>query len=463
MSSDPENQIELISTLSVPRYAPRLKPTPIPGANWNDSPLFCLKINDEWVSHLLGVMTALDQPDTWLGTPEQIYAARQQVNEIMVALMSMCDDCEVQFRIEDCDLQWRESEDEEWISLGNVCGADGSQGPPGETGERGETGETGSEGPQGPPGDTGPTGATGPAGADGSDCDCDCESVIHYDTPDNPPETDDDQSSCNIAGSLAEYLRAMEQKAIDAGEETASVGAKILTLAAAIVAAIWTGGAAWPLIVAAAGALIDFVVSHSESQSVVDDDQFWEEMACSIYCALKPDKDITDAKKSAIVAAIRATTYTTGAYDAPLFYGIIADFLDGLPVELIRGQAVAGIRSVFDCSGCDDCPDDSCNLDNWEGNWTGNVLSIVDDVVTIEAVWDGTRYIVAGTTGDPDLCCHVAVGFTVGGATLPFGYITCGNAIDGANIVFPLGNPDECNWFFMVSGSPFTAEITFTA
>lgn len=89
--SDPLNQIETIATLSVPRYAPRFKSLPIPGARWDDEPLFCLKVNDEWLSHILGVLGAMDQPDTWLGTPEEIYDARQQVNEIMVAFMEDCD------------------------------------------------------------------------------------------------------------------------------------------------------------------------------------------------------------------------------------------------------------------------------------------------------------------------------------------------------------------------------------
>jgi len=84
------SQIETESVLSVPRYAPRKQPTIIPTARWDEEPLFCLKINDEWVSHLIGVLIALDQPDTWLGTDEEIYDARQQVNLIIAALMEAC-------------------------------------------------------------------------------------------------------------------------------------------------------------------------------------------------------------------------------------------------------------------------------------------------------------------------------------------------------------------------------------
>lgn len=83
---------ETIEQLSTPKYAPRFKPTPIPSARWDEEPLYCLKVNDQWISHILGVLTALDQPDTWVGTSEQISDARQQVNQIMVAFMEQCDD-----------------------------------------------------------------------------------------------------------------------------------------------------------------------------------------------------------------------------------------------------------------------------------------------------------------------------------------------------------------------------------
>lgn len=409
-----ENQSEIIQQLAVPRYAPRLKPTPIPTAAWNDAPLFCLKLNDEWVSHVLGVLEALDQPDTWLGTPEQIDAARQQVNAIMAAFMELCEEPMLEFRVEDCDLQWRESSDEEWISLGNVCGADG------EPGEPGPQGEAGPEGPKGDTGDTGPAGATGPAGPAGDDCNCD---TIHYETPDNPPDTDDDQSSCNIAGGLAAYIRQIEQDTIDAQSGTAGLAVKIGTVAGAIAAGIFTGGAAWPLIVAAAGALIDFVIEHDESQTVVDDDEFWDAMACQIYCALKPNKDITDSLKTTIADAIRATSYTSGSYDAPLFYGIFADFLENLPTEVVRSQVVVGIRAAFDCSGCDDCPEPpECPTLYWAAS--GGTVTQIDDctwrfVSVPESTHEAVYVWFDNPTGSFDATkCGKVISMAVGGVPL---------------------------------------------
>lgn len=70
----------------VPRFAPRIRPTPIPVSGVFDSPNVCVTINEHWVSHILGVLEALDQPDTWLGTDEEIFLARQQVRELALAL-----------------------------------------------------------------------------------------------------------------------------------------------------------------------------------------------------------------------------------------------------------------------------------------------------------------------------------------------------------------------------------------
>jgi len=84
------NQSDIDAALAVPLYAPRPRPTVIPDAAWNDEPTYCLTINDEWLSHLLGALEVLDQDDTWLGTDDEREAARAQVNEIMAALTQHC-------------------------------------------------------------------------------------------------------------------------------------------------------------------------------------------------------------------------------------------------------------------------------------------------------------------------------------------------------------------------------------
>ncbi len=85
-----ERIADVIQHLSVPRYSARLKAFDIPEPRWNEEPLMCLMVNDQWASHLIGVIIALDQQDTWLGTEDEVFDARQQINEIILALMERC-------------------------------------------------------------------------------------------------------------------------------------------------------------------------------------------------------------------------------------------------------------------------------------------------------------------------------------------------------------------------------------
>lgn len=72
--------------LRAPVFAPRRQATPIPEEDWNSGLIRCFHISDAWIPHILGVLEALDQPDTWIGTDAEIEAARQNVREIMVEL-----------------------------------------------------------------------------------------------------------------------------------------------------------------------------------------------------------------------------------------------------------------------------------------------------------------------------------------------------------------------------------------
>lgn len=461
--SDPLTQIELISTLSVPRYAPRLKATPIPGAAWNDAPLFCLKLNDEWVSHVLGVLTALDQPDTWLGTNEEIYAARQQVNQIMVALMTLCEDCDVQFRIEDCNLQWRESDEDEWINLGNICGADGANGADGMDGAPGADGADGNDGAPGAP---------GTPGADGDDCDC--ADYNHIPTPDNPPDTSDDGTACNIAAGIADYIRQKYAKVV----ETETAGLTILEAVAAVIASILvtagTAGAAFPVLVAAIIVLMNafLAADGAERDAMMADDAFWNEMTCSIYCAIKPNKDITPTVQTTIATAIRATTYTSGSYDAPFWYDLAAGLWEAIPNEIVRANVAIGALISYDCSGCDDCPDEAtCNTDTWD------IFNGAEDYGTI--VERGADYIICdlsyapGTAGEYFLrmkstgindCCEITNIETLSGGTVNIAsYADCGVTQDG-NCPHAIGGSyptPSLNCFVIGATGPTQVKISF--
>lgn len=67
-----------------PAFAPRTAQE-IPTTAIDDSPTYCFEINEDWLPHILGVLSALDQPDAWLGTESEIEAARDQIRKLMTS------------------------------------------------------------------------------------------------------------------------------------------------------------------------------------------------------------------------------------------------------------------------------------------------------------------------------------------------------------------------------------------
>jgi len=400
------NQIERKSVLTVPRYAVRLKPTTIPEPAWNDTPKVCISINEKWMAHVIGLLSALDQPDVWKGDDSEIYAARQQVNEIILEFMTMCEDCEIEFRIEDCDLQYRTSPTEDWISLGNICGADGADGADGAPGENGAPGEDGTDGEDGAPG------APGAPGADGEDCDC--EDFGEIPTPNNPPDTDDDGTACNIAAGIAEYLRDQQRKSVELAESGVAIVIAIETLAAAIVAAVFTGGAAWPLIVVAVGIFMNVIIAADtgEMNSMMEDDSFWAKMACSIYCVIRPNKDITPELQAEIGIAIRNTEYTSGDYDPVFWYDVFADLFEALPNNVVRANVAVGALISYDCTDCD-CPSSG---ECYEYDFTVDSTGVTAPLGSAYGLWvDGEGWKVPFHAGFNQLDAVFA--FSFGGGT----------------------------------------------
>lgn len=467
--SDPLNQIELLSTLSVPRYAPRLQATPIPGAAWNAAPLFCIKLNDEWVSHVLGVLTALDQPDTWLGTAEQIYAARQQVNEIMVAFMNACDDCAVEFRIVDCDLQWRGSETDEWISLGNICGPAGDTGPQGEQGPPGEAGMDGADGEDGAPGAPGAPGSPGAPGQDGVDgTNCDCNDF----PPPTPPEGQDDtQTSCNIAGNIVDnILKAAVQSAKDSNDNNVNT-AKAITAIITVLGGLATGGIVIPIMTGIAGALITAYVNNaSYADDALADVAFWADLRCVVYCAFKPNNDIDATIQQDIADAIRASDYTGSGYDASIVLGFIADFFQGLPLDVVRSQAIVGAFGSYDCSGCDDCPEpEACGL-NWipYAGYGANMTTGEDEIGPYiqgdGELHSGVYYLIIHSPGDENDCCDLQQSRDGDGeaSPVPILYVACGQVDDGVHFI-NFTTPVSCHVVQAQYSTPFTVRLYFTS
>lgn len=69
-----------------PYFAPRPAGM-IPSAGILDNPTYVLAINAEWLPHLLGALSVLDQSDAWQGTESEIEQARSEVNALITAIV----------------------------------------------------------------------------------------------------------------------------------------------------------------------------------------------------------------------------------------------------------------------------------------------------------------------------------------------------------------------------------------
>lgn len=388
-----DNITDVIQQLAVPRYAPRIKPTPIPGAAWNEAPLFCLKLNDEWVSHVLGVMTALDQADAWEGTDDEIYAARQQVNEIMAAFMQMCEEPMLEFRVNDCDLQWRENVDDEWHSLGNVCGDDGVDGHDGADGATGPQGETG---PQGPAGETGATGSQGEKG--------DCCGLDDND----PPEDDTNEKLCGIATYLVKWNNEEWVDIIQRVQAAADSAAAVADVIAAVAGVgILTGSlvAVVTTLKAAGDAILDGYLAAIDTGTL-------EDQQCRLYCKLKAAGSWSYDTFHDFVSE----GYDAAGIGNPALQSLYNNFLQFTPAEIEKRALIGSLQPSTECETlCDDCPDEPTG-EVWVLTASGSYTQLLPDVdnkytATGEYLDSGKYYLNVqwSETYDKDLCNGITI------------------------------------------------------
>lgn len=101
-------------------FVPRPVPGDIPPTLIDEEPTRCAIINVQWLKHIYGVLEALNQPDAWNGTDEQIFSARQEIEKLIATLSEECALLPLELRVLDCQLQTRTSPADAWE---NVVGA----------------------------------------------------------------------------------------------------------------------------------------------------------------------------------------------------------------------------------------------------------------------------------------------------------------------------------------------------
>lgn len=250
-------------------WMPRLNPLPAPDVDILAAPYACLIVNQQWASHLLGVLEVLASPESWLGDEAAQFTASQEIEQLMSALAAVCEGSTMtiqDIRINGCNLE-ATYDGESWVAIGSLseCAIEGPPGPQGEIGPPGPQGETGPQGPAGPIGIQGPQGPPGPAGADGGG---QFDSTL---TPDN------NAILCNIAEALLDrmlgYLEDLLVN-VEAGAGVAGLIGVIITKGNPIAA-----GAA---VLAEAIADVSADVIRAGLSTPVRDD-----MKKNLYCAMK--------------------------------------------------------------------------------------------------------------------------------------------------------------------------------
>ncbi len=327
------DQLTTISQLSVPRYAPRPNALPIPEARWNDEPLFCLEVNDEWVSHILGVMSAMDQADTWQGDEDAIRDARQQVNEIMLAFMEVCMDCcgetEIAMKRVDENGHFQQSTD---------------------------GGATWTDAPQLDPRNNIPQ------------------------TPPYPP-TDSDNSKCAYSDSIVQHFKTGFVDVVEEGSTVEELLAFLTGITEAIFGPL-TGPIGWiiPALVAIATAVV--AVGNTAFQAAFNDD-VWNALRCLIFDNINADGSFSIAGLDAVYSNI-----DTVASDV-IAQTTLRSWIAALGVTGMTNAAHLGKGSSTSCDDCSDvCPvewtfygvtdvvQDMDNPNIWHMNAVGNPTHI---------------------------------------------------------------------------------------
>lgn len=334
----PQFKVTLFDTRRTPREAPAV---PV-----SEAPRSCVRINNMWVSHIIGALERLTQDDAWTGDDNQKLDAIDQVEQVIGALASG-DDCEqegggetvnLQFRFTGCDLEYTTdgilwNAVPGWSTGAAACfaGEDGEPGPPGPAGADGAPGEPG---PMGPPGSG---------------------TVIIY----PPPVAPGTSARCSLATYYAEiFLPEVLSTLIDerrAGTSQGDLVRGILSVVASVGGMLLGGGIGFlgatgarylfgGLGAAAAGLGLGSTLWNADPNAIeaAAGPQFWEDVREAMYIST-PSNGVLDTS-SRVQAALRINEIDNIA--AP----VLADALMAIDEEWINRAGFMSYGRAGDCS-----------------------------------------------------------------------------------------------------------------
>lgn len=334
----------------------RRNPQPIPAAAIDAQPAACALINLEWLAHIAGAIEALNQPDAWQGTDEEIYNAQQQLEQLAAAFSTICEmsqGANVQFRQTDCTLEVSEDGGATWTEIFNAgCAKTVITYNP----------------------DTGYIEADGEPVVSG---DTIINNTIIVDNTDGiaPPSLD---KRCDVASYyadlmlpsyMAEIVTTIEQTSNNKDALSALIG-----FAVAVTGIIFTPLTAGTSALAALGYIfagfavaetfgeLSAMVSEADAASVENEmtPQFWQDVKCKIYCILPNDGIVTPDVQQDIADNVETLT---ASY--PNAIPILAESIRQFSIEAIGRFNIFG--ALYDGSNCDLC---AC------GGWIRNVTAL---------------------------------------------------------------------------------------
>jgi hypothetical protein len=205
------------------------------------------------------------------------------------------------------------------------------------------------------------------------------------------------------------------------------------------------------------GAVLDAIENVSEALA---DTAFWADLRCTIYCELTPNSDIDGTIQAAIGAAIRASDYTGTGYTASVVLGIIADYFEGLPIAVIRENAIIGAFASYDCSGCE-CPGDVCLTDGWTVEF-GTEIERTCDYIKVQNQFNApdSRYHCQIKSADLNTCAFIGIEYEVETSPSPVGN-TCGVAWPN-DLTESQPNINLCNGADATTGASGWIKFTLT-
>lgn len=408
---------ELIARLTFPYYNPRKYPLVIPAARWDDGPCWCLYVNDEWASHVLGILDLLDQPDTWQGDEAEIFAARRQVNEMITCFMESSMGC-------GCN--------EPKVITNTRFLADGTM-------------QVSYDG--------GMTWEDAPPGVD-----------PRYSGGISPPIAGDngDGKRCKAASSATEVIKDNQEQVANDAALWAGLTTMITALLALLVfLEVLTVGTLTPLILPFAAALLS--AGQAAFVAAFNDD-VWAIVQCAIYCNTTPDAAPYTA---ADVVAIRAKIASQLTGVAALYIDYVLNLWGATG---LTNASRVGFINDFDCSSCECTP--GCHTDSWaiyanDGTHGTDLQTGVDGTgpyiqLTANVLLSGHYYAIL-TLPNNAICCRWNSFAYVGSAPAGGGGFgtPCGS-VSGAFQTFGTLPQDRCVWQAQVQATqPFVVKFYF--